>query len=155
PDAWLYFQTTHDAYQASTEAEREFRGFGPMLSLDGEIPVLGNEQLGRVKLAWAVGGGALFGKQETEIEGSERHAAYSGKYLNFPGALVEPATITPVLMKRNTSVTVPVVDLSAGLSYEIERIKLSAGYRWERYFDVVDAGYAEHKDYDRTMEGPY
>jgi hypothetical protein len=50
---------------------------------------------------------------------------------------------------------VPVLDLSLGLSYEIQRIKVGAGYRWERYYNAIDAGYAEHKSYDRTIDGPY
>ena len=49
----------------------------------------------------------------------------------------------------------PLVDLSLGLSYEIQRIKVSTGYQWERYFNVLDAGYAEHRSYDRTFDGPY
>jgi hypothetical protein len=34
-------------------------------------------------------------------------------------------------------------------------MKVSGGYRWERYFDAIDGGYAEHKDYDRGFDGPY
>jgi iron complex outermembrane receptor protein len=34
-------------------------------------------------------------------------------------------------------------------------MKVSTGYRWQRYSNVLDAGYAEHKSYDRTIDGPY
>jgi hypothetical protein len=32
---------------------------------------------------------------------------------------------------------------------------VGAGYRWERYFDVLDVGYDEAEDADRTIDGPY
>jgi hypothetical protein len=47
------------------------------------------------------------------------------------------------------------LDLSLGLSYEIQRIKVSTGYRWERYFNVLDAGFEARKSYDRQFDGPY
>jgi hypothetical protein len=56
---------------------------------------------------------------------------------------------------RSKSVMVPVVDLSLGLSFEVPGVTLSTGYRWERYFNVLDAGFTEHKSYDRTLDGPY
>ena len=56
---------------------------------------------------------------------------------------------------RSQSVTVPVVDLSLGLSYTIDRVSIGAGYRWERYYDVLDAGDDEARDFDRTIDGPY
>jgi hypothetical protein len=48
-----------------------------------------------------------------------------------------------------------VLDLSLGLSYEIQRVKVSSGYRWERYFDVLDTGYQDESASDRTIDGPY
>ena len=51
--------------------------------------------------------------------------------------------------------TAPLVDLSLGLAYETGRMKVGAGYRWERYFNVIDGGYREHKNEDRTIDGPY
>jgi hypothetical protein len=47
------------------------------------------------------------------------------------------------------------LNLDLGLSYEIQRVKIGAGYRWERYFNVLDGGYDEHRSYDRTFDGPY
>jgi hypothetical protein len=64
--------------------------------------------------------------------------------------------LTPIeVAPRSKSITVPMVDLSLGLSYEIGRFKAGAGYRWERYFNVLDVGYDERHDGDRTMDGPY
>ena len=59
------------------------------------------------------------------------------------------------IASRNKTATVPVLDLSLGLSYTVPGVKMSAGYRWERYFNVLDAGFTEHKSYDRTLDGPY
>jgi hypothetical protein len=60
-----------------------------------------------------------------------------------------------VVIKRSKDATVPVVDLSLGLSYRVDRISIGAGYRWERYFNAIDGGFTEHKSYDRTIDGPY
>ena len=100
--------------------------------------------------------GVLFGKQKTNINGSLKqdyfHVRYFGQYSPF---VPETSTTTSVDAHRHASATVPALDLSAGLSWEISRFKLGAGYRWERYFGAIDGGYAEHKSYDRTIDGPY
>jgi hypothetical protein len=70
-------------------------------------------------------------------------------------ALPPPPQMAIAIAPRSKSVTVPVADLSLGLSYDIQRFRVGAGYRWERYFNVLDAGFTEHKDYDRTIDGPY
>jgi hypothetical protein len=70
-------------------------------------------------------------------------------------ALSGDKTIIAPPAARSKSATVPVVDLSLGLSYKIQRMKVSAGYRWERYFNVLDAGFTDRKSYDRTLDGPY
>jgi len=61
----------------------------------------------------------------------------------------------PIESHRTDSVTVPVVNLGLGLSYTIDRVSIGAGYRWERYFDVLDGGFEESEDVDRTIDGPY
>ena len=86
-------------------------------------------------------------------QGSTEYRA--AKYDNFFGGVLPPLVTTPINIARSKSVTVPVVDLSLGLSYEVQRFKVGAGYRWERYFNAIDGGYAEHKAYDRTIDGPY
>jgi iron complex outermembrane receptor protein len=45
--------------------------------------------------------------------------------------------------------------VSLGLSYEVQRFKIRTGYRWERYFNVLDAGYDKRNQVDRTLDGPY
>ena len=61
----------------------------------------------------------------------------------------------PISTERNENATVPLLDLSLGLSYDAGRVKLSTGYRWERYFDVLDVGQDEAQEADRTIDGPY
>ena len=63
--------------------------------------------------------------------------------------------VTPVSISRSRSVTVPTAAAALGLSYKVDRFSIGAGYRWERYFDVLDVGYDEAKDADRTIDGPY
>jgi len=157
PEGWrsTSVPVSHNGYDAHVSADREFRGAGPALGWDADLHLLGSDQTGHVDLDWSVTGGVLFGKQKTTIAGQERSAFYSGYYFPWPIPQVGPATIIPLDQSRSKSVSVPVVDLSLGISYDIQRIKVSTGYRWERYFNVLDTGYAERKQADRTIDGPY
>jgi outer membrane receptor protein involved in Fe transport len=154
PDAWFFKYSSVDRFAASTSADREFKGTGPVLSWDAATPVWGDDASGHVDLDWTVSGGVLFGKQKTAIRGQEKASYYYGRLTYGPPLSGEPL-VTPIDIHRTKSVSAPVIDLSLGLSYEIQRIKVGAGYRWERYFNVLDAGYADHQSYDRTFDGPY
>jgi outer membrane receptor protein involved in Fe transport len=144
----------HTEYDADVTADRRFEGLGPVLSWDGAKTLFGDEGIGHLDLDVSVQGGALFGKQDTAVTGELR-----AEYFNMvPGAnfsIPASVTVTPIAESRSENVTVPVVDLSLGLSYTIDRMKIGAGYRWERYFNAVDGGYDEAEDYDRTIDGPY
>jgi outer membrane receptor protein involved in Fe transport len=154
--AWVKYSSRHE-YGASIDANRKFRGAGPTLSWDAAQRLLGNETVGHVDVDWSVTGGVLFGKQKTTATGTRGSSYYSGNYGRAQNQYpLPPLTPTPVgVAPRDKSATVPLVDLSLGLSYEIQRVKVGAGYHWERYFNVLDAGYGEHKNYDRTFDGPY
>jgi hypothetical protein len=150
---------THHRYTVSTQVQSEFDGTGPVARWAAALPLFSEDASGRLAIDWSVAGGVLFGKQKTAVEGEQRTAYYSavGAYLVNGSALVpiDDETVPLDIASRSKSVTVPMVDLSLGLSYDIGRIKVGAGYRWERYFDVLDVGYDDHKDADRTMDGPY
>ncbi|MGE5565273.1 MAG: Lpg1974 family pore-forming outer membrane protein [Parcubacteria group bacterium] len=154
-DSWLFVRSSHTRDQADLTTRRKFEGAGPVLSVEGTLPIIESKEAGVVGISAAVTGGVLFGKQNTSADGFEQIGVYNDKYQNLPQTPVAPPTRTPVNAHRSSSATVPVLDASLGLSYEIQRIKLSTGYRWERYFNVLDGGYQEHKSYDRTIDGPY
>ncbi|HEX6859961.1 MAG TPA: TonB-dependent receptor [Caulobacteraceae bacterium] len=149
-----FIQTPHSFDKLEAMLERDFKGFGPEVTWDVHQRLLGNEDVGHLNVDWKVGGGVLFGKQKTTAEGDETVQHYGGNV--FAGLTLDgPAEVTAAPDDRSTSVTAPFVDVSLGLSYDVQRFKVSAGYRWERYFDVLDVGYDEHKDADRTIDGPY
>jgi len=148
------YAATFNHYRASLRADRRFTGAGPTATWDAGQRLVGGETSGHVDVDWSIGGGVLFGKQKTAITGTEEAGFFRGQYSTYPNAR-PPLTATPVDIHRTKSVSVPVIDLSLGLSYEIQRVKVSTGYHWERYFNVLDAGYTEHKSYDRTFDGPY
>jgi len=154
PDAWFAKYSSVHRYSASMDAKRKFKGMGPVLSWDGGKVLWGDGATGHVDIDWTVTGGVLFGKQKTSVKGQEKAAYYYGRLLYGPPRVGDP-DITPIDIQRTKSVSAPVLDLSLGLSYEIQRMKVGAGYRWERYFNVLDAGYTEHQSYDRTLDGPY
>jgi hypothetical protein len=147
-------------YTSQITANRMFEGFGPVLSWESSLPFINRAEIGRVAIDWSISGGALFGKQKTSTSGVEtvdyNQVSALNVFLDNWAPSPTPPEETPILTPdRSKSVSVPVVDLSLGFSYEVQRMKLSAGYHWERYFNVLDAGYAEHKSYDRTIDGPY
>jgi len=155
PSPWWdkYFEFTR--YRGSMEAEREFKGMGPTISWDAAARLLGNEERGHVDLDWSAKAGVLFGKQKTSVTGEALTRFYQANRHNYYTFPDEPVQVDLGEPSRSKSVTVPVLDLSLGLSYQIQRLKVGAGYRWERYFDVLDVGYQERKDADRTIDGPY
>jgi hypothetical protein len=156
-DGWGKYNTTFHQYAAKFAAEREFRGAGPTLSWEASRPIWGNDESGRLDVDWALTGGALFGKQRTTATGTAGSTYFNDRYTrDFVVNQLQAPTQTPIdIAPRNKSATVPVLDLSLGLSFETSGVKLSTGYRWERYFNVLDAGFQEHKSYDRTLDGPY
>jgi outer membrane receptor protein involved in Fe transport len=150
--------STHHFYDTDLTADREFKGAGPALSWDAATTLLGDKQSGRFDLDWSVTGGVLFGKQKSSVAGHETATYYYGKYAGPTGYQPTPtgapvATAGPVA--RSKSVTVPFASATLGLSYQVQRFKIGAGYRWERYFNVLDAGYDQRREVDRTMDGPY
>jgi len=157
PEGWVKYPTTFHHYQASASAERDFEGLGPETSWEAAQRLLGSDEAGHLDIDWAVTAGVLFGKQETTVSGRQAAGYFNDKYLTLVQAnVLPPLTSTPLaIAPRSKSVTVPVLDLSLGLAYEAGRFKVGAGYKWERYFNVLDGGYAEHKDVDRTIDGPY
>ncbi|HEX6865979.1 MAG TPA: Lpg1974 family pore-forming outer membrane protein, partial [Caulobacteraceae bacterium] len=156
PDGFAAKYANLDDVSAFFDAERDFKGTGPTLTWDAAVPLWENGDMGRVDLDWSLTGGVLFGKQRTDISGEEKFYHFYGKYYGaHVGSFLDPVTPTPIDIHRSKSATVPLLDLGLGLSYEVQRIKVSTGYRWERYFDAVDGGFAEHQSDDRTIDGPY
>ena len=154
-DGWRKYYTHYLRYDGSVDAHREFKGAGPLVNWDAAAPILGGSETGHLNVDWSIAAGMLFGKQKTRVEG-QGVSQYHG-HLKYPDTTVlgTPQSFDLGAAPRSKSVSVPVVDLSLGLSYDIQRIKVSTGYRWERYFNVLDGGYAERKQYDRTFDGPY
>jgi len=161
-DGWSKYNTTFHQYIASFDAKREFKGAGPTLSWDASRPLLGNDETGRLNVDWTVTGGALFGRQKTTVTASggsdyfdavypTKDYVLTGWFAPFPTPAQTPIHIAP----RDKSVVAPVLDLSLGLSWQVPGVTVGAGYRWERYFNVLDAGFTDHKSYDRTLDGPY
>jgi outer membrane receptor protein involved in Fe transport len=155
PDYWVFAKySTFDRYRSDLTTDRQFKGMGPAASWEAGFPLVGNDQNGHVNLDWSVSAGVLFGKQKVTIKGRDEVWTGSENYeLHYPP--LPNYTVTPVAIERAKSVSVPVVDLSLGLSYDIQRIKVGAGYRWERYFNVLDTGFDTRKADDRTIDGPY
>jgi outer membrane receptor protein involved in Fe transport len=159
PYNWVFDTGAHyDRYRSEVNAEREFQGAGPELSWEAATHLLGSEETGRLAAEWALSGGVLFGTQKTSIAQRDGEFHFAGSYgtITPDWDIIRELTYAPMeVTRRSDRATVPFADLSLGLSYEIQRVKVGAGYRWERYFNVLDVGYAGHEDADRTIDGPY
>jgi iron complex outermembrane receptor protein len=149
-------------YEVSLNSEREFEGVGPSVSWDASVRLLGDDQSGHADLDWSVGGAVLFGKQ-TVVSHEDRFGLY---YRATNGGAADPGSgngyvatqiYNGVALPRTRSddVTVPNLSLNLGLSYSIDRLKVSTGYAYDRFFDAIDGGFEEAKEYDRTIHGPY
>ncbi|MGE5565311.1 MAG: TonB-dependent receptor domain-containing protein [Parcubacteria group bacterium] len=153
-DGWVKYPSPHHRYESSLAASHKFVGAGPTLSWQAGERLWAGLTAAQVNVDWSLTGGVLFGRQDTSISGVDQRGYFQDLYGTWP-AFEAPLTATPVNTHRSKSATVPVLDLSLGLSYDIQRMKLSTGYRWERYFNAIDGGYQERKSYDRTIDGPY
>ena len=146
-------------YDAAVETHRRFEGFGPALSWDAALALLGGDDTGRIELDWSVTGGLLKGRQETEVIGEsqvrDRTLTVGTDEIGDNMRTISTTTLPAIDFSRKEDVTVATVGAALGLSYSIDRLRIGAGYRWERYFDVLDGGYADHKTFDRTIDGPY
>jgi outer membrane receptor protein involved in Fe transport len=155
------YTITHTTYLGRLQAKREFEGTGAALTWDAAFPLLKMEEMGQVEVEWSLSGGALLGDRETVISSHEEERDYitnplalGGVSPNAPTAI--QTTITdPDPFSRSSSATVPFGGARLGLSYNVGAFKASAGYRWERYFDVLDGGFSDEEDADRTIDGPY
>ncbi|HEX5776334.1 MAG TPA: TonB-dependent receptor, partial [Caulobacteraceae bacterium] len=141
-------------YFHELDSERRFEGVGPTLSWQASQPLLGSDETGRVALDWTVTGGVLFGERSMESVddrlGRERNTPNNGF-----NQVITVLYDEEVPRSRTEDATVPNLSLSLGLSYAIDRVKVSTGYTYDRFFDVIDGGFEEAKDYDRTIHGPY
>jgi hypothetical protein len=159
--AYTYYYglpSTHHRYETDITAQREFKGAGPVVSWEAAKQLLGDDASGRLDVNWSLEGGVLFGKQKTFGSGAEHQQYFDANFYYAHATMQQagPTVVTPpATPSRSKSVTVPTFAAALGLSYEIQRVKVSTGYRWERYFNVLDAGWAAENKVDRTIDGPY
>jgi len=150
-----------DRFDGQLNADRSFKGLGPVISWDGSKALLGGTQTGSLNVDWELTGGVLFGKRKTVISGKEVGEYFSSQFGPKYGSYVHPllptttTNLPSVNMVRSKSVAAPTYGASLGLSYEVDRFRIGAGYRWERYQNAIDGGFAESKSEDRTIDGPY
>jgi iron complex outermembrane receptor protein len=141
-------------YDTTLTSERGFEGVGPALSWDASLRLLEAEGAGRLALDWSVSGGVLFGKQTMDSSEDRLGRLFEDRFFPFTtGITTFYDDVVP--RHRTEDVTVPNLSLTLGLSYAIDRVKVSTGYSYDRFFDVIDAGYEDAQTYDRTIHGPY
>jgi outer membrane receptor protein involved in Fe transport len=154
---------TYTRYDVHVAATRGFEGAGPVLSWKAAYTVLDLPNAGRLDLDWSIGGGVAYGTRKASVAASQTARAYEIRDATVLTAftntraptLLTTTTPPPVEVERSGKVVAPALDLSLGLAYTTDRFNVGAGYRWERYFNAIDGGFMERKEYDRTIDGPY
>jgi outer membrane receptor protein involved in Fe transport len=158
------YPVVHSFQDISAEADREFKGTGPMVTWDAALPVLDLDENGKLEIEWSLAGGVLLGERSADITTRYTVEEYSVEAIDFlnvysgsTASTFLPVTISPdpVPIRRTSDVTAPVGQLGLGLSYSVGGFKVGAGYRWERYFNALDGGFQSEEDVDRTIDGPY
>jgi len=146
---------THTDYMAQADSQRSFQGFGPSLSWDGNIPVLGGED-GTMTFDWGVNAAVLFGRQKAK--GSHQTIArhYTGVATGTPPPGVSLVYDNPALPhNRSRSVAIPNVGGMAGISFRYAAAKVSFGYRADMFFGAMDMGIDARDTKDRNFYGPF
>ncbi|HEX5775355.1 MAG TPA: TonB-dependent receptor, partial [Caulobacteraceae bacterium] len=76
---------THTVYDAWATADREFEGWGPVVSWDAAYPLVSFEAGGRFDIDWSISGGMLFGERDTVVTAEERARFYDTPYTGVIG----------------------------------------------------------------------
>ncbi|HEX6859077.1 MAG TPA: TonB-dependent receptor, partial [Caulobacteraceae bacterium] len=159
PDGWFKYDLSVGDRRFDAAVQREFTGVGPTLTWEAALPLWTSPDRGQFNVDWTVTAGALMGEREARFDGLDQLAERAGQAVkaggSWPYEVVGDPVVYALPQTRTSDATVPLLDLSLGLSYDAGRVNVGAGYRWERYFDVLDVGYTDAKDGDRTIDGPY
>jgi iron complex outermembrane receptor protein len=143
----------HD-YITTLDADRTFKGVGPLLSWEASSVLFGGRESGHLNVDWNLSGGMLYGKQKVLLSETTRETITSGTLIpGFVKTIVPPTVET--IRQSEEDVQIPTYGATIGLSYSLDWIKVGAGYRWERYGDAIDGGFTERHEFDRTIDGPY
>lgn len=139
-------------YIHASTAQRDFKGYGPTLSWESGLRLLGDPVQGQVSLDWMLGIAVLFGEQTSHQEEKRLARYYQGSVpVTNPTSVPYDDTVST---SRSKDVIVPQLSLDLGMSYAIQRVQVSLRYSWERYYDAIDGGLDTRKTYDRTVQGP-
>ncbi len=162
PEGWYtnYVNITHTVFEPEARADRKFEGVGPTVSWAAAQPFMTGDW-GKLSVDWSIGGGVMFGTQKTRIVETQKSTftEHTPFQYFFSGSVLPPipviTVLDPVVIERSEDATVPMVDLSLGVSFSKGPFTTGVGYRWEQYFDAIDGGYRTHESDDRTIDGPY
>ncbi len=157
-----YSENFHDIYEAQTDEQHNFHGYGPEITWDGSNIVWGDvTAAGTINLDWGLNAAMLFGKQTVTLLRSHMFHCHTDKNGSVPTACPgsDPgeyfATKDDYAITRTNDVTVPNVGAHLGLSYDYRNAKISIGYKADAFFNAVDGGQETRDQFDRIFYGPY
>jgi len=148
-----YPKATFSQYTLTGHAKRSFKGIGPSLSWNASAGIAGNVQDGELMLDWGINAALLFGKQKAKTDHSTMVRHFDkGTYTYSTGIYPSRSYNAPT---RSRSITVPNIEVLAGLSWRTENAKVSIGYRYDTYLKALDTGIDARKTSNLTFNGPY
>jgi hypothetical protein len=147
----------HTDYMAQSDNERSFRGVGPSISWEGNVPVFGGQDRA-ITFDWGVNAAALFGRQKA----AGAHHTTARHYVDRQDAGSPYVTAAPIVYQhpplthdRTRSVLVPNFGGLAGISFRYSAAIVSFGYRADLFLDAMDMGVDARHTVDRNFYGPF
>jgi len=147
-------RTRFRGYTMTAHAARSFKGVGPSLSWNASAALAGNQQDGELTLDWGVQGALLFGKQKAKVDHQSQSYYKPPRYI-FLSYYYTKQVHPPHHRTAAKSITVPNIDMFAGLSMKYPNVKFSLGYRYDTFLGAMDTGIDAAKKSNLTFNGPY
>jgi len=136
---------------AEFHSTRSTHAIGPSVSLEGSLPIAGQQEAMTVDLDWGVNAAALFGRQRTV----EEHQT-NGKKVHYNiNVGVASSYSSMTAHSRSRFGVIPNVGGFLGLSLKFPNAKVSLGYRGDFFFNATDSGIDLRDAADQNFYGPF
>jgi hypothetical protein len=155
PGKYRLPQPSRANYTAVLHAERSTHGFGPSLSWDASLPLMGTPSDASINLDWSLNAAVLFGRQKAFVH-HQTNGYHYRKYGGLSGGKdVGAYSKAPADQSRSRSVVVPNIGGSIGISWQAPSAKISVGYRADFFVGAMDSGIEEHGSQTLGFYGPF
>jgi hypothetical protein len=151
------YDVFRNTYNASLQARRDTHAFGPSISWDASLPVVGNKQDMILTADWGVNAAFLFGRQRAHVN-HQTGGYYFGKTggeFKYQHQKHSSYAHGPYERTRSRAVTIPNVGGFVGGTLKFVNARISLGYRADFFFGAIDGGIDIRKSENVGFYGPF